>query len=297
MNAPRRLGLVGTGYWADVAHATAADRAPSWTLSAVWGRDTARAEDLAARHGAPHAGSDFDAFLEHVDAVTFAVPPAVQSEFALRAIAAGKHVALEKPIALTTRSADALVEAADDADVAAIVLFTMLYDPRVRAIIERVRGGEHWVGGTGLWLGSALGDENPFNTPWRHDKGGLWDVGPHAVSVLWRTLGPIIDVRTTRGADDLVHLAFTHEDGRTSTTSLTLNAPDAADGFSTMLWGPGGRLDVPVDDVDFVDSFTRAYEELAELITTGDREHDCDIRFGREVVRVLSAAEAAGFPA
>lgn len=293
MTAPLRLGLVGTGYWADVAHATAADNAPSWALSAVWGRDASRAAELAARHGAEHAGSDFDAFLEHVDAVTFAVPPTVQSDLALRAIRAGKHVALEKPIALSTAEADALVGAAESADVAAIVLFTMLYDPRVRAIIDRVRDGEHWVSGTGLWLGSALGDENPFNTPWRHDKGGLWDVGPHAVSVLWRTLGPIVDVAATRGAADLVHLALTHEDGRTSTTSLTLNAPDAADGFATSLWGPNGRLDVPVDDVDYVESFTRAYEELAELIRTGRRAHDCDIRFGRDIVRVLDAAETA----
>ena len=109
MNTPLRLGVVGTGYWADVTHAASAVAAPSWRLSAVWGRDAARAEALAARHGAPHAGADFDAFLEQVDAVTFAVPPHLQSELALRAIEAGKHVALEKPIALSAHDAERFV--------------------------------------------------------------------------------------------------------------------------------------------------------------------------------------------
>lgn len=293
MTEPLRLGLVGTGYWADVAHATAADAAPSWRLSAVWGRDVTKAAELAARHGDAIATDDFDEFLTHVDAVTFAVPPMVQSELALRAMEAGKHVALEKPIALSLPEADALVAAAETSDVASVVLFTMLYDPRVREIVERAEGGQHWTGGAGLWLGSALGDENPFNTPWRHDKGGLWDLGPHAISVLWRTVGRIVSVRTVRGAKDLVHLTLTHDDGRTSTASLTLNAPDAADGFATLLWGPDGRQEVPVDDVDFVASFTTAYEELAELVRTGARTHPCDIRFGRDIVRVLAAAEQA----
>nr|BFF10060.1 hypothetical protein GCM10025699_13630 [Microbacterium flavescens] len=99
MTESLRLGLVGTGYWADVTHATAAAAAPSWDLAAVWGRDAGRAAALAERHGALHAGTDFDAFLAQVDAVTFAVPPQLQSELAVRAIRAGKHVALEKPIA------------------------------------------------------------------------------------------------------------------------------------------------------------------------------------------------------
>ena len=92
MTASLRLGLVGTGYWADVTHATAAVAAPSWDLAAVWGRDAGRAAALAERHGAPHAGTDFDAFLAQVDAVTFAVPPQLQSELAVRAIRAAGGV-------------------------------------------------------------------------------------------------------------------------------------------------------------------------------------------------------------
>ena len=139
MSTPLRLGVVGTGYWADVTHAASAVAAPSWQLSAVWGRDAAKAEALAAHHGAPHAGTDFDAFLAQVDAVTFAVPPHLQAELALRAIEAGKHVALEKPIAVSASDAERLVEASTAHGVASVVLFTMLYDPRVRAVIAQAR--------------------------------------------------------------------------------------------------------------------------------------------------------------
>lgn len=292
MSTRLRLGVVGTGYWADVTHATAAVAAPSWDLTAVWGRDSDKAAALASTHGAAHSGTDFDAFLTQVDAVTFAVPPHLQAELALRALQAGKHVALEKPIATTLADADRLVEAAEAADVAAIVMFTMLYDPRVRALVAEVDAGRRWIGGAGLWLGSALNDDNPFNTPWRHEKGGLWDVGPHAVSVLWKTLGPIVGVRAVGGEVDLVHLVLTHEDARTSTTSLTLRAPDAADGFSTLLWGAEGREEVTVDDVDAGAAFITAYEDLARMIESGERAHACDVRFGRDIVRVLAEAES-----
>ncbi len=285
-----RMGLAGTGYWADTAHAAAIERAPSWELSAVWGRDPARARALADRHGASAAGADFDAFLAEVDAVTFAVPPQVQADLAARAIAAGKHVALEKPIALDQASADRLVSAAESRGVATTVMFTMMFDPRMRAITE-LAGDGRWQGGAGLWLGSALNDENPFNTPWRHDKGALWDVGPHAVAALWRTIGPITGVRAAVREGELTHVVFAHEEGRTSTCSMTLRAPDPADGFSTFVWGAGGRLDLPVDDVDSVASFTSAFEQLAGLVRTGDRVHACDIRFGADVVGVLAMVE------
>ena len=45
-----------------------------------------------------------------------------------------------------------------------------------------------------IWLGTSLQEDNPFNTPWRREKGGLWDVGPHALSVLIPVLGDVTEV-------------------------------------------------------------------------------------------------------
>jgi len=286
-----RWGLVGTGFWAHETHAPSIAVTSGASLVAIWGRSADGAGRLAAEWGAlPY--SDFDEFLSNVDAVSFSVPPDVQSKLALRAIRAGKHVMLEKPIAVSIAAADELVDAAGAAGVSTMVFLTLLFDPRMRAIIADSTAAQ-WSGGNGLWLGSALMDDNPFNTPWRHDKGALWDLGPHAVSVLLANLGPIVDVTARRGALDLVHATFTHASGASSTTSFTLFASDAADGFSTVLWGPQGRAQLPVDDVDESVALRVALAELVTNIRSGTTEHRCDVAAGRDVVAVLAKIEAA----
>jgi len=107
-----RFGLVGTGYWAKITHASALASTPGAELVAVWGRNPAAAAALAAEHGAI-AYQDFGEFLDNVDAVAFAVPPHVQAPLAIRAAEAGKHLLLEKPIALSADDADKLVAAVE----------------------------------------------------------------------------------------------------------------------------------------------------------------------------------------
>ena len=284
-----RFGLVGTGYWARETHAPGIAAAAGATLAAVWGRDHGAASALAARHGAV-GHDDFDAFLEDVDAVSFAVPPDVQPALAIRAAAAGKHLLLEKPMALDEATGERLVAAVASSGVAALVFFTHLFSPPVVSWFEEV-DGDQWLGGDAYWLGSALADENPFNTPWRRRYGGLWDVGPHAVVDLWRTLGPIVRVSAEGGAPDVTHLVFHHDGGASSTSTVTLSAPDAADGFTMMLWGPRGRTSMPIDDVDSMTALTVAAEALAGMARTGLRDHRASVRMGSDVLHVLAAAQ------
>lgn len=293
MTQAMRMGVAGTGYWARVTHAPAVVAAAQWDLAGVWGRNAGAAELLASSiPGDAAAFTDFDAFLDAVDAVTFALPPDVQAPLALRALEAGKHVLLEKPISLDAAQADAMVAAAERTGAASVVFFTMLYDPRIRAIIASAKGEPPLLGGSGLWLGSALNDDNPFNTPWRHVHGGLWDLGPHALSVLWTTVGPIVDVAAHRGSGDLRHLVLTHASGATSTTTVTLRAPDAADGFATTVWGETGRVEIPVDDVDALKALTVALDELGEHAANGSSDHPYGVHFGRDIVRLLAQAES-----
>lgn len=288
-----RMGVAGTGYWASVTHAPAVVASEHWDLVSVWGRRPDAVAGLAEAMPGDVAGfADFDAFLDSVDGVTFALPPDVQGPLALRALEAGKHVLLEKPISLDSAQADAMVAAAERTGAATAVFFTMLYDPRVRAIIAESASSPALLGATGLWLGSALNDDNPFNTPWRHIHGGLWDLGPHALSVLWTTVGPIVGVSAHAGALDLRHVVLTHASGATSTVTMTLRAPDAADGFSTTLWGERGRVTVPVDDVDSLAALTVALDELGADARAGRADHPYGVRFGRDIVGLLAAAEA-----
>jgi predicted dehydrogenase len=284
-----RIGLVGTGYWARETHAPGIAGASGAELSAVWGRNSAAAEGIAERHGAV-GFAEFDEFLEHVDAVSFSVPPDVQSTLAVRAANAGKHLLLEKPIALDEQSADRLVAAVQASGVAALVFFTHLFSPPATRWF-RGNDDSEWLGGDAYWLGSALSDDNPFNTPWRRQHGGLWDVGPHAVADLSRALGPVDHVAAVSGAPDVTHLVLHHEGGASSTCTLTLSAPDAADGFTLMLWGPSGRSHLPIEEVDSLKAHTVAVSDLMALASSGERQHPASLAFGRDVQRVLAEAQ------
>src|SRR5271170_1556177 len=127
-----RFGLAGTGYWARTTHAPALAAADDVEFTAVWGRNPRAAADLAASYQAA-AYDDIGEFLAAVDAVSFAIPPDVQAPMATRAARAGKHLLLEKPIALSEDAADALVDAVEQAAVASVVFFTQRFQPDVRA--------------------------------------------------------------------------------------------------------------------------------------------------------------------
>lgn len=290
-----RFGLAGTGFWARTAHAPAIVSTPGITLGAVWGRDPVAAATLAGEFGAT-SHDDFGAFLDQVDAVAFAVPPDVQAPLAIRAAKAGKHLLLEKPIALSLAEADELAKACESAEVATVVFFTHRFSIELRAWLtdEQARGGPGggWSGGVAVWLGDALGTDSPFNTPWRREKGGLWDLGPHVVSMLWACLGPVTTVTAVSGADDVTHLVLAHESGATSVATVTLSAPPAAVGTSLFVWGEAGRSVMPATPVSAVDALRVAVTELAAVAGAGRMAHPCDVRFGREVVRVLASAAA-----
>ena len=288
-----RFGLAGTGYWARIAHAAALASTPGVSLAAVWGRNLDAAGTLAAEHGA--AGfSDVGAFLDAVDAVAFAVPPDVQAPLAVRAAEAGKHLLLEKPVALSVSDADKLVAAVDAAGVASVVFFTHQFNTEIRAWLadERARGADGgWSGGVAVWLGAALQPDSPFNTPWRRDKGGLWDLGPHVVAMLWACLGPVTSVTAVAGGTDVTHLVLRHSGGASSAATVTLSAPPPAAGNNLFVWGEAGRSVMPAMPDDPVDALRVAALELVASAKSG-RPHPLDVRFGRDVVRVLADAQA-----
>ena len=285
-----RFGLAGTGHWARVTHAPALASTAGVELAAVWGRDGAAAAKLAAEHGArPH--TDVAAFLDDVDAVAFAVPPDVQAPIATRAANLGKHLLLEKPIAIDQAAADALAEAVERGRVASVVFFTARFQPEIRDWLGTVAATPGWLGGHGLWLGTALSESSPFNTPWRHDKGALWDTAPHLVSLLWASLGPVAGVTAAAGPADVTHLVLRHESGVTSAVTATLSAPPRAAAAEVSVWGEAGRSAAPLSAVRPVPALRTAVAELVAAATSGQLSHPCDVRFGRAVGRVLATAE------
>jgi predicted dehydrogenase len=290
MTRSLRFGLVGTGHWARITHAPALASTDGVELAAVWGRNARAAAELAGRYHAA-ACRDVSELVASVDAVAFAVPPDVQAPIAIRAASAGKHLLLEKPIAISTADADALADAVEQANVASVVFFTARFQADVRAWLAEVTATGGWAGGCAVWLGSALRAGNPFNTPWRRDKGGLWDLAPHLISLLWASLGPVRSVTAQAGPADVTHLILRHAPGATSTVTVTLNAPESAGLDDLFLWGEAGRSVAPAETGQPVTPLRTALTELAANARSGQTAHPCDVRFGREVGRVLADAQ------
>lgn len=286
-----RFGLVGTGYWARVTHAPAIHAAEDAELAGVWGRDPGRTRTLADEVGVT-AYDDYDRFLSDVDAVVFSVPPDVQAELATRAATAGKHVLLEKPIALDAEAGRALEQAVHHAGVASVVFFTQLFRQDVRDWFASCASAQHpWEGGCALLLGSVQRESGPFSTPWRLEHGGLWDVGPHALSVLASVLGPVTDVAAHGDPLATVHLVLQHDGGATSTVTVSLAAPPAAGGFRVRVWGGDGQVVMPSSAVPPEDAARVAVSELVRSAGQERPSHPHDVTFGRTILDTLSAAQ------
>jgi predicted dehydrogenase len=287
---PLRFGLVGTGYWARITHAPALASTDGVEFAAVWGRNQEAAADLAAQYGVA-AHDDISAFLSGVDAVAFAVPPDVQAAIATRAARAGKHLLLEKPIAASEEAASVLVAAVGQAGVASVVFFTHRFQPDVRAWLASVGDQSGWAGGVSVWLGSALQESSPFNTPWRNDKGALFDLAPHVISLLWAALGPVDSVTADAGPADVTHLVLHHRGGATSTATVTLSAPEGLPGLDLYVWGTAGTSCVPARAAEPVAQLRTALTELAENARSRRTDHPCDVWFGQAVGHVVAEAE------
>ena len=276
-----RFGLLGTGYWAAETHAAALVAAPGTTLAGVWGRDPAKAAALADRYGIrPY--EDVDELIAAVDAVAIALPPHVQAPLAARAARAGKHLFLDKPLALTVEAADEVVAAVDATGVGSVVFFTSRFNPPAVNFLREAAATGGWDGGRATLLGSVGG--TPYDaSPWRHEYGGLWDVGPHALSLLIPVLGPIAGVSAALGPHQTATALLTHRSGAVSTMTLSLASPVTT--WDVSFYGTPGWGSVP----PVTDAVAAAVVALAAL-TAGDRS--CDVHFARDVTAVLVRAAA-----
>ncbi|MFC8227257.1 Gfo/Idh/MocA family protein [Streptomyces sp. NPDC057287] len=294
---PLRIGLVGAGPWARMTHAPALAAHPGAVLSGVWGRRPEAAEALAAAHGteAHTGGAGIDALLATSDAVAFAVPPDVQSALAVRAADAGCHLLLDKPVATTVAGAREVAEAAERARVASVVFCTLRFAEGTAGWIAEQAAAGGWFTARALWMGAlfAPGTSSEFAaSPWRREKGGLWDVGPHALSVLIPVLGDVTEVVAARGPAGTTQLLLRHASGASSTVTLALDAPPGAVGTEVEFRGERGVSALPGGGGDALGAFRAAVDALTGAARTGVA-HPCDVRFGLRLTEVLAEAEAA----
>lgn len=174
-----RLAVIGCGYWGANHVRTLGEMG---VLRRVCDLDVARAEKLAAPFGAL-AGTPDEAFADpQIDAVVLALPANVHAEFALRALADGKHVFVEKPLALSSFDAVRMV---DEAATAGRVLMTghiLCYHNAFVALTDRIAAGA--LGEIRYIQSHRLGF-GKFHA--RFDA--LWDLAPHDLSMILSIAG------------------------------------------------------------------------------------------------------------
>ncbi|MFJ3669446.1 Gfo/Idh/MocA family protein [Streptomyces sp. NPDC090106] len=287
-----RIGLLGTGPWAEGAHAPALSRHGDVDFAGVWGRRPEAAKELADRFGT-RTYDDVDALLADVDAVAIALPPDIQAALAVRAARAGRHLLLDKPLASTVGQGRVVVDAVRASGVASVVFFTTRFQSVAEAWIAEQAAEKGWFTARAEWLGSVFTTDSPFGaSPWRREKGALWDVGPHALSVLLPVLGDVRRVAAAaHGPGDTAHLVLEHADGASSTLTLSLTAPPAAAGAAVELRGEAGARLLPRSPDGAVPALERALDALMTAARTGV-PHPCDAAFGLRVTEILASAEA-----
>ena len=134
-----KVAVVGTGGIAR-RHGLALAENPDAMIAAAVDVDRQRREEFAARWG----GEPLDRLspaLDRVDAVYVLTPPGFRRQYALEAIAAGKHVLCEKPLAITVEDGAAIVEAAENQGVVAMTGFNQRFRDGYRRLHDTARGG------------------------------------------------------------------------------------------------------------------------------------------------------------
>ncbi|HTL89762.1 MAG TPA: Gfo/Idh/MocA family oxidoreductase [Leptolyngbya sp.] len=179
------VAVIGTGFGQKV-HIPGFQAHPRTELVAVYHRDLQKAQAIAQAHNIPHAGSTIADILAipAVDAVSIATPPFLHYEMAKSVLDAGKHLLLEKPMALNVDEAKDLYARSLDHQVMTSMNFEFRFVPAWQHFADLI--SQNYVGKKRLikidWLVSSRADAaRPWNWYARKDQGGgaLGSIGSH----------------------------------------------------------------------------------------------------------------------
>lgn len=171
----RKLAVIGYGYWGS-KHVRVLSSMPGVHVTVV-DADSDRLMEAARHHAGVGLAGDLDQVADDVDGVVVATPPGSHAALALRAIDAGLHVLVEKPLTTSVADAETLVDRAARRGTHLMVGHTFEYNPAVWKLRELVRGGTLgrilYVDTARLSLGRYQSDVNV-----------LWDLAPHDISIV-----------------------------------------------------------------------------------------------------------------
>ncbi|MDF1551811.1 MAG: Gfo/Idh/MocA family oxidoreductase [Deferrisomatales bacterium] len=158
---PLRLGIIGCGKVAEERHLPALQRLPQINVVAAADVDADRVEMLSQRFGVEHRFTDYRALVDRqdIDAVGVLTPTQSHAEIGLAALAAQKHVLIEKPLALNLDECDQLLARAAGSPVKVVVGFNLRWHRLVSRARELVQSG-------------VLGPIKAIHSVYTHDRIG-----------------------------------------------------------------------------------------------------------------------------
>lgn len=200
-----RVALMGVGAIAQVVHLPVLNELDEVELAGVCDIDNVRANALAARFGIPHIfRRDSDVFTSDlIDAIIICTPSYLHEEQAIAAMEAGKHVLVEKPLALTAEAVERVIAVAERTGRTLMVAMNNRYRPDTVALRPFARNGE--LGDVFLTRGAWLNRKMRVVRPtWRHRRataggGAMMDLGVQTLDLcLWMLDFPEAESVTTQ---------------------------------------------------------------------------------------------------
>lgn len=176
--SPIGLGVIGAGYWGPNLVRTAL-ATPAFQLEWLCDLNEERARSVLGRYTTVRATSSYEEVLSDpkVGAVAIATPAATHFELVSAALAAGKHVLVEKPLTASAAEGEKLAALADRTGLTLMCDHTYCYTPAVQRVRQLIRGGDigdlQFIDSIRINLGLIQPDVDV-----------LWDLAPHDLSIL-----------------------------------------------------------------------------------------------------------------
>src|SRR5918911_1503118 len=196
MSTPRKAAVVGAGVIGTHHGLVISQLADRIELVAVADITIERAERLATeRGGRPFASLTEALAAVDVDIVVVCTPTGRHGEVAIEALAAGKHVIVEKPAEITVARTDEIIEAQRKAGTMVTVISQHRFDPATETTLTAIERGElgritSGIASIDWWRGQSYYDSGDWRGTWELDGGGaLMNQGVHTVDLLVATMG------------------------------------------------------------------------------------------------------------
>lgn len=313
-------GIIGCGDVTELKSGPAFNKVPHSELVAVMRRDAEKAKDYAKRHNVPKYYSDGYELIRDpaINAIYIATPPGSHEEYALAAIAAGKPVYVEKPMAVDFAAADNITKHAEEKDVKLTVAHYRNAQPffrKIKALLDEAAIGT--IEKVQLVFNRTALTEADLAQPqkaWRVDPavsgGGLFhDMAPHQLGLMLYFFGAVKDVNgrafTTNGvykAHDKVEATLVFKNGALFNGIWNFNASENTD--ECIIRGSNGSIRFPVfgehemiiekngaeEKISFEIPYHVQQPMIAETVLyfLGRGENPCKGEEGREVMRWMS---------